>query len=151
VSHLETLELRRFPNRALLMAAAALAAFSVDFVTKNLAVALEPDSLLFHVSDSAPFGLGSSLILVAAATSLLACVVPARLVALGAGVALGGGVGNLASRRWWSERGGSPDFIRFGDGSTGNIADLSIAAGLGTMLIGIAIWLVLTATMHRRT
>jgi len=151
VRNLETLELERFPHRALLMAATALGAFSMDFVTKNVAVALEPDSLLFHVSDRAPFGLGSSLILVAAATSLLACVVPARLVAVGAGVALGGGIGNLASRHWWSERGGSPDFIRFGDGSTGNIADLFIAAGLGTMLIGIAVWLGLTATTHRRS
>ena len=149
--NLETLELERFPHRALLMAATAFAAFSMDFVTKNVAVALEPDSLLFHVSDRAPFGLGSSLILVAAATSLLACVVPARLVAVGAGVALGGGIGNLASRHWWSERGGSPDFIRFGDGSTGNVADLFIAAGLGTMLIGIAVWLGLTATTHRRS
>ena len=63
MSNLETLELRRFPNRALLMATAALAAFSVDFVTKNLAVALEPDSLLFHVSDRAPLDFGSFILL----------------------------------------------------------------------------------------
>ena len=84
---------------------------------------------------------GGTLILVAAATSLLACVVPARIVAVGAGVALGGGLGNLTSRYWWDARGGSPDFIPFGDGSTGNVADLFIGVGLGTMLIGTVAWL----------
>ena len=141
MSRFGTLELERFPSRALVMGVAALAAFAVDFVTKEVAVALEPDSLLFNVSDRTPFGLGSTLILVAAATSLLACVVPARIVAVGAGIALGGGLGNLTSRHWWDARGGSPDFIRFGDGSTGNVADLFIALGLGTMLIGSIAWL----------
>ena len=132
------------------MAAAALAAFAVDFVSKEVAVALEPASLLFHVSDRSPFGLGSSLILVAALTSLLACVVPARLVVVGAGVALGGAVGNLVSRHWWGARGGSPDFIRFGDGSIGNVADVFIALGLATTLIGIAVWLAWTTFAARR-
>jgi hypothetical protein len=141
VSRFATLELERFPSRALLMAIAALAALAVDFTTKELAVALDPSTLLFNVSDRAPFGLGATLILVAAATSLLACVVPARIVAVGAGIALGGGLGNLTSRYWWNARGGSPDFIPFGDGSTGNVADLFIGVGLGTMLIGTVAWL----------
>ena len=141
MSRFATLELERFPSRALVMAMAALAAFAVDFVTKEVAVALEPASLLFNVSDRTPFGLGGTLILVAASTSLLACVVPARIVAVGAGVALGGGLGNLTSRHWWNARGGSPDFIPFGDGSTGNVADLFIALGLGTILIGSIAWL----------
>lgn len=141
MSRFETLELGGFPHRAAVMAAAGLAALAVDFVTKRVAVALDPDSLLFHVSDRAPFGLGASLILVVAASSLLACVVPARLVAVGAGVALGGAVGNLVSRHWWSARGGSPDFIPLGDGSTGNVADLFIGLGVGTMLIGTVVWL----------
>ena len=149
MSRFETLELGRFPHRAVVMATSAFAAFTVDFVTKKIAVALEPESLLFHVSDRTPFGLGATLILVAASTSLLACVVPARLVAVGAGVALGGGVGNLASRHWWSERGGSPDFIPFGDGSTGNLADLFIGLGVGTMLIGTVVWLGWTAATRR--
>jgi hypothetical protein len=150
VNSLATLELGRFPHRASVMAAAALAALTIDFATKRIAVALEPDSLLFHVSDRDPFGLGAALILVAAATSFLACVVPAPLVAVAAGVALGGGLGNLASREWWSERGGSPDFIRFADGSTGNLADLFIVAGLMTMLLGIVIWLAWSVvTRHR--
>ena len=152
VSRFATLELWGFPHRAVVMAAAGLAALAVDFVTKRAAVALEPDSLLFHVSDRAPFGLGAGLILVTASSSLLACVVPARLVAVGAGVALGGAVGNLVSRHWWSARGGSPDFIPFGDGSTGNVADLSIALGVGTMLIGTVVWLGWTiATQARST
>jgi hypothetical protein len=132
------------------MAAAALAALAVDFTTKSVAVALEAEPLIFHVSDRAPFGLGGSLILVAASTSLLACVVPARLVAIGAGVALGGALGNLASREWWSERGGSPNFIRFADGSTGNVGDLFIFAGLGTMLFGTLAWLGWTVFAQRR-
>jgi Signal peptidase (SPase) II len=141
VSRFPTLELERFPSRALLMAIAASTALAVDFVTKELAVALDPSTLLFNVSDRTPFGLGGTLILVAAATSLLACVVPARIVAVGAGVALGGGLGNLTSRYWWDARGGSPDFIPFGDGSTGNVADLFIGVGLGAMLIGTVAWL----------
>ena len=149
MSRFETLELERFPQRAVVMAVAALVAFAVDFVTKEIAVAVEPDSLLFHVSDLEPFGLGATLIFVAASTSLLACVVPARLVAVGAGVALGGGIGNLTSRHWWSARGGSPDFIPFSDGSTGNVADLFIGLGVGTMLIGTVVWLGWTVATHR--
>ena len=151
MSRLETLALARFPQRALLMAAAAFAAFLVDFVSKELAVALEPDALLFHVSDRDPFGVGAALILVVAAMSLLACVVPSRIVAIGAGAALGGALGNRMSREWWSSHGGSPDFIRFGDGSTGNVADLFIAFGLGTMLLGIAAWLVWTVLARDRS
>jgi hypothetical protein len=150
MSRLETLALERFPQRALVMAAAAFAAFLVDFVSKELAVALEPDTLLFHVSDRDPFGLGAALILVVGAMSLLACVVPSRIVAIGAGAALGGALGNRMSREWWSSHGGSPDFIRFGDGSTGNVADLFIAAGLGVMLIGSVVWLVRAVASHSR-
>ena len=50
MSRLATLELERFPSRALLMASAALAALAVDFTTKELAVALDPSTLLFNVS-----------------------------------------------------------------------------------------------------
>jgi hypothetical protein len=150
MSRLETLELERFPNRAVLMAAAAFTAFAVDFVAKVVAVALHPGSLLFNVSDRDPFGLKGPLIFVLVLTSLLACVLPARLVGIGAGVALGGAVGNLASRYWWSARGGSPDFIPFGDGSTGNVADLLIALGAMTMLIASIVWLGWAiATRHR--
>ena len=150
MSRFETLELARFPHRAVVMAAAALVAFFVDFVSKEIAVAVKPDSLLFHVSDRDPFGLGAALILVVVSMSLLACVVPARIVGLGAGVALGGALGNHMSRYWWSSHGGSPDFIRFGDGSTGNVADVFIAAGLGTMLLGSVVWLVWAAARHSR-
>jgi len=151
MSRLATLELEEFPKRALLMAAAAFAAFLVDFASKEIAVALDPDTLLFHVSDRDPFSLGAALILVVAAMSLLACVVPSRIVAIGAGAALGGALGNRMSREWWSSHGGSPDFIRFGDGSTGNIADLFIAFGLGTMLLGIAAWLLWTVLARGRS
>ena len=123
------------------MASAALAAFALDFFTKTIAVALAPNTLLFNVSNLTPFGLGASLILVAAATSLMACVLPPRVVAVGAGVALGGSLGNLVSRSWWSHRGGSPDFIRLPDGSTANVADFFIAIGLATTLVGIIVWL----------
>jgi lipoprotein signal peptidase len=100
-----------------------------------------PTTLLFNVSTLTPFGLGASLIFVAGATSLMACVLPPRLIAIGAGVALGGSLGNLVSRSWWSDRGGSPDFIPLADGSTANIADVCIAIGLATTLVGSVVWL----------
>ena len=136
-----TLELASFPRRALLMAAAAVGALLVDFVSKAVVVAVQPSGLLFNVSMRTPFGLGESLILVFATCSLLACVLPSRVVALGAGVALGGGLGNLTSRHWWSARGGSPDFIRFADGSVGNLADIFIFVGGLVMAVGALFWL----------
>jgi Signal peptidase (SPase) II len=142
MSRLSTLDLPGFPYRASLMAIAAVVALAIDFVSKEIVVALQLNTLLFHVSDRDVFGLGASAILLAASSSLLVCVLPLRVTSLGAGVALGGALGNLTSRHWWDERGGSPDFIPFADGSTGNIADLFIALGAFTMLFGIVAWLV---------
>ena len=136
-----TLELDDFPQRVSLMVLAAVSALLVDIVSKTIVVEVWPDVLLFNVSDRSPFGLGTSLILVAAASSVLACVLPVRLVAVGAGLALGGSLGNLTSRYRWDELGGSPDFIRFSDGSTGNVADLAIASGAAFMILSIAAWL----------
>jgi lipoprotein signal peptidase len=147
---LTTLELRTYHRRAALMLLAASAAVAVDFWTKHLAVALAPDALRFHISPLAHVGLGELLILVLVATSLVACVLPFRLVAVGAGVALGGALGNLLSRRWWEAYGGSPDFIRFADGSVGNVADLFIAGGAAMMLLAAVAWLLLAVhTAHR--
>ena len=143
-NRLATLELDDFPQRLSVMILAAFCALFVDVVSKTVAVEVWPDALLFNVSDRMPFGLAAGILL-AAASSVLACVLPVRLVAVGAGLALGGSVGNLASRHWWGELGGSPDFIRFTDGSTGNLADLSIAAGAMFMLISIVAWLAWTA------
>jgi hypothetical protein len=139
-----TLELDDYPQRVLLMVLAAFSALFVDFVSKTIAVAVWPDDLLFNVSTQSLFGLGTGMIAVAALSSLLACVLPVRLVAVGAGLALGGSVGNLTSRHWWGELGGSPDFIRFTDGSTGNFADLSIGAGAAFMLLSTVAWLAWT-------
>jgi hypothetical protein len=150
VSRFATLDLPGFPYRASLMAAVAVTALAVDFVSKEIVVALDLQTLLFNVSDRNVFGLGASAILVAAASSLLMCVLPLRVVAVGAGVALGGALGNLTSRHWWEQRGGSPDFIPFADGSTGNIADLFIAFGAFTMLFGIVAWLVSILIASRR-
>jgi hypothetical protein len=123
------------------MAGATGLAALIDFLSKELAVAVEPDALLFNVLGtftSAP----ASLVLVPAACSFLACVLPARAAAVGAGLALGGALGNLASRpRWWDTHGGTPDFIPFGDGTTGNVADLFIVGGIVTMLAGVLVWL----------
>src|SRR3954462_5754070 len=99
---LATLELGAYRQRVNLMAAAALVAIVVDFFSKTTAIALMPDGLLYNVSTSAPLDLGSSLILVAGLSSLLACVLPTRAVAIEAGVALGGAVGNLTSRYLWA-------------------------------------------------
>jgi hypothetical protein len=124
------------------MASAAVLALAVDFVSKEIVVALQPDTLLFHMSGRQVLGLGDSAIVVAAASSLLACVLPLRAIAVGAGVALGGAVGNLVSRYWWEAHGGAPDFIPFADGSTGNIADLCIALGALSMVLATIAWLV---------
>ena len=143
MDRLATLELADFPQRVSVMVLAAFSAVFVDLVSKTIVVELWPDVLLFNVSDRMPFGLAAGILL-AAACSVLACVLPVRLVAVGAGLALGGAVGNLSSRHWWGELGGSPDFIRFSDGSTGNLADLSIMAGAMFMLISIVAWLAWT-------
>src|SRR5215210_6775017 len=126
MDRLATLELDAFPRRVTLMAVAAFAVLLVDVITKTVVVELDPNGLLFHVSGREPFGLGASLILVAAAGSVLACVLPVSAVAVAAGLAFGG----------------APDFIRFADGSKGNLADVAIAAGVSGMLIGTVVWLV---------
>jgi lipoprotein signal peptidase len=144
-----TLELDAYPRRATLMAAAAAIALLIDLVSKHVAVALEPSTLLFSVSSRTPFGLESGVIFVAAASSLVACIVPARIVVVGAGVALGGALANLTSRHVWRMEGGTPDFIRFGDGSTGNVADLFIASGVAAMVFGASGWLAWTAFRGR--
>jgi hypothetical protein len=149
MTRLATLALDEFPQRVSLMVLAAISALFVDFVSKTVAVAVWPDALLFNVSDRALFGPGAGVIVISALSSLLACVLPVRLVAVGAGLALGGSAGNLASRHWWGELGGSPDFIRFADGSTGTIADLSIAAGALFMLLSTVAWLAWTTFAAR--
>ena len=142
MNRLPTLELAQFPRRAGLMAAAASVALAIDFVSKEIAVALNPDTLLFNWVDALFNSPSAGMIFIAAACSLLACVLPARAVVLGAGAAFGGAMGNLTSRaRWWDTHGGTPDFIRFGDGSTGNVADIFIAVGLALMLLGVLAWL----------
>jgi lipoprotein signal peptidase len=150
VSRFATLDLPGFPYRALIMASAAVLALAIDFVSKEIVVALDLETLLFNVSDRNVFGLGAGAILLAAGSSLLMCVLPLRVIAVGAGAALVGALGNLTSRHWWEQRGGSPDFIPFADGSTGNIADLFIALGAFTMLFGIVAWLVSTLVTARR-
>jgi hypothetical protein len=149
MTRLATLELEDFPQRVAVMALATVSVVFVDLVTKTAAVAVWPDALLFNVSDRAPFGPAAGVIAVAL-SSLLACVLPVRLVAVGAGLALGGSLGNLTSRHWWSELGGSPDFIRFADGSTGNVADLSIAAGASFIVLSIVVWLFWTTFVAGR-
>ena len=151
MARLPTLALADYPQRATLMAAAAFAALVVDFVSKEIAVALNPDVVLFNWVSAAFFSPDASRIVVAAGSSLLACVLPVRAVAAGAGVALGGALGNLASRaRWWDEYGGTPDFIPFGDGSIGNVADIFIVAGSAAMLIGVLGWLTSRLLDERR-
>ena len=141
MSRFATLELDSFWWRASLMTLAACSALLVDLISKTVAVAIWPDALLFNVSEGSFLGPGAGVIVIAALCSLLACVLPVRLVAVGAGLALGGSLGNLTSRHWWSDLGGSPDFIRFSDGTTGNVADLAIAAGAGFMLLSTIVWL----------
>lgn len=150
VERLTTLELVSYPRRATFMATAACLALLADFVSKTVVVAIGPQTLLFNVNTHSFFGQGARTILVPIACSLLACVLPPRVVTLGAGVALGGALGNLASRYWWAGRGGAPDFIPFSDGSTGNLADLFILTGGGAMLLGALVWFARTVAVARR-
>jgi lipoprotein signal peptidase len=145
VERFPTLELAWYPRRVLLMALASLVVLVVDLASKAAVVALEPSALLFNVSQRSPFGLGDDLIVVLVGISLAACVLPTRAVALGAGLALGGALGNVTSRHWWASRGGSPDFIPFADGSSGNLADIVIVVG-GLLAVGAAVtWTLLRA------
>ena len=147
-----TLALTRYPQRAALMVAAAAAALALDFASKEIAVAVRPSTLVFNIGWR--IGLSTtdaSLIFVAAACSLLACILPARAISFSAGLALGGALGNLTSRpRWWESRGGTPDFIPFGDGSTGNVGDVFIAVGVSGMLAGVIAWLLVKLLEDRR-
>jgi hypothetical protein len=149
VSRLASLELDRYGRRAAAMGVAASAALGLDLATKAVAVSLDPRTLVFNDAHRSFAGLENGLIAVVAACSLLACVLPARIVAIGAGAALGGAVGNLASRGWWESSGGTPDFIRFVDGSTGNVADLMIISGGLAMALGALLWFGLTAAAGR--
>jgi hypothetical protein len=149
VERFETFELGWYGRRAVLMAAAALTALALDLCSKAVAVAYGPSTLLFNVNDRSPFGLDEGLIVVLLACSLLVCVLPVRIVAVSAGVAFGGAVGNLTSRWWWASDGGSPDFIPFADGSTGNVADILVFVGALAMLLGALLWVAATA-LHRR-
>jgi len=150
VERFETLELAAYPRRVLLMVGATLLVLAIDLASKVVVVAVHPHTLLFNVSQRSPFGLGESLIVVFVAMSLLACVLPSRAVALGAGIALGAALGNLTSRHVWAGRGGSPDFIPFGDGSTGNVADVMIVVG-GFLTVGGALaWLAWTVVRTYR-
>jgi lipoprotein signal peptidase len=123
------------------MLVATALAFCVDFAAKTVAVGISPSSLLFHTSTRSAFGQSSAAIVLLAGCSLLACVLPSTVIAVGAGVALGGAIGNLTSRYLWASQGGSPDLIPFGDGSTGNLADISIMVGAALMLLGAFVWL----------
>ena len=53
--------------------------------------------------------------------------------------------GTSAAATGGADFGGSPDFIRFADGSTGNLADVSIAAGAMFMVLSTIAWLAWTA------
>ena len=134
-------ELGRFRARASLMLFAAAAAAIVDFATKEIAVAAAPQSVLFNPFQD-PILAGERVLFTAVvACSFLACVFPARLVAIGAGAAFGGAIGNLASRiRWWPEFGGTSDFIPMGGDYVGNVADVFIFVGAWTMVLATVVW-----------
>jgi hypothetical protein len=146
VSRFASFELDRYPRRTIVMVTAAFAAFALDVSSKVVVVAVEPDTLVFNGTHRTFAGLSTGLIAVVAACSLLACVLPARVVAIGAGVAFGGSTANLLSRHFWDGSGGTPDFIRFVDGSTGNVADLFIVSGGLAMALGAVLWFAVTLT-----
>ena len=139
-------ELERFRARASLMLLAAGGAALIDFASKEIAVAVAPAAVYFNPFQD-PIWAGERVLFAAVvACSFLACVFPARLVAVGAGAAFGGAVGNLASRiRWWPEFGGTPDFIPMGANSIGNVADVFIFVGAWTMVLATVAWALVRA------
>jgi hypothetical protein len=122
------------PVRLLEIAAVALAVAAVDWALKAWAlVALRPDQLVFH--SNRPW----HVVVVCAVIGIgLVAVARTRLLALGAGVVIGAGLGNMGELAVF---GRVTDFVPFGvpyRGAVWSPADFFLAAGLVVLWIGAA-------------
>jgi len=120
------------PVRLLHVAAVALAVAVVDWGLKVWAVeALHPDQIVFNTDR--PWHV---VLVCAVIAGGLVAVARTRLLALGAGVAIGGGLGNMAEL---AVLGRVTDFIPLGVPFRGAIwspADFFLAAGLVLLWVG---------------
>ena len=120
------------PLRLLMIASVALVVAAVDWVLKAYALeVLRPDQVLFNPADR-PFTLAVACALVGGG---LMAVARSRLMALGAGLIVGGGLGNLAELAVF---GRVTDFIPLGvpSGSMWSPARRKRSAGMVLLWIG---------------
>jgi lipoprotein signal peptidase len=120
------------PVRLLFIASVALAVAGIDWGLKVWAVeALRPDQIVFNVDRSWHFVLVCAVI-----GAGLVAVARTRLLALGAGVVIGGGLGNMAELAVF---GRVTDFIPLGvpfRGAVWSPADFFLAVGLVVLWAG---------------
>jgi lipoprotein signal peptidase len=120
------------PVRLLFIASVALAVAGIDWGLKVWAVeALRPDQIVFNVDRSWHFVLVCAVI-----GAGLVAVARTRLLALGAGVVIGGGLGNMAELAVF---GRVTDFISLGvpfRGAVWSPADFFLAVGLVVLWAG---------------
>lgn len=133
-------------RRSALLVAIAAVVVAVDQVTKSLAVAglshhgvtlVGPVGFRLAYNSGIAFSLGTSLtgpiiIVVVVAVLLLAFLarrVPTTLASVGAGLVLGGAVGNLCDRLFRGHHGAVVDFIYTRYWPTFNVADACIVCG----------------------
>jgi lipoprotein signal peptidase len=122
----------KLPLRLLHIAAVALAVAAVDWALKAWALAaLRPDQLVFHVDRSWHFVAVCAVIAIG-----LIAVARTRLLALGAGVVIGGGLGNMGELAVF---GRVTDFVPLNipfRGAVWSPADFFLAAGLVVLWVG---------------
>jgi lipoprotein signal peptidase len=112
--------------------ATALAAAAVDLSEKALA-----GTTLHHLRS--PFAL---LLMAAVAAGLLVLVprIPSGAIAVGAGIAAGGALGNLVSALVWSEGVPDPIVVRVAAGGVAfNLADVFVLTGDAVLLCAAAV------------
>lgn len=130
--------------RARIALLVAVPAFAVDQISKLVAAAVRPDSYVLN-----PTSLSMWWDVAVISVTVAVLLVPFRLLAIAAGLWLGGAAGNLFDAHVWP--GGVPDFIRVGAlRGTFNLADAFIAAGAAGMGILLLVWVWVSATTLRK-
>jgi lipoprotein signal peptidase len=123
---------RPLPVRVLPVAAVALLVAGVDWALKAWALtALRPDQVVFNVNRPWHLVVVSAVIAVG-----LIAVARTRLLALGAGIVIGGGLGNMAEL---AVLGRVTDFVPLGvpfRGAVWSPADFFLAGGLVLLWVG---------------
>jgi lipoprotein signal peptidase len=123
---------RLLPDRVLHVAAVALLVAGIDWALKAWATAaLRPDQIVLNTNHPWHLVVASAVIAVG-----LVAVARTRLLALGAGVVIGGGLGNMAEL---AVHGRVTDFVPLGipfRGAVWSPADFFLAGGLVLLWVG---------------